>query len=192
VTVTDANDCIRKDTLQVTVLDSVDLKWQHRLQGNCTDRPTMIVQNLTSPADDVAFRFDFGDGTTSEAAQVEHMYENDGLYSIKFTAQKKFCIFEETLQLPFYKLVVPNVFTPEESPGYNDNFEIVLGEELIAPENVGLKIQLTVLDRWGKKVFESQDYKNDWNGSSLSGGVYFFEVKAGELSTCKNWLHIVK
>ena len=192
VTVTDANDCVRKDTLQVTVLDSVEVKWQHLVRGNCVDRPSVFVQNHTPPTDDVIFRFDFGDGTTSEETEVEHIYEQDGLYSLKFIAQKEFCAFEETVQLPVYKLLVPNVFTPDHSEGYNDNFEILFGDDMIAPANIGLKVQLTVADRWGKNVFESHDYKNDWKGQGLVSGVYYFQVQVGDLTNCKNWLHILK
>jgi hypothetical protein len=192
VTVTDAHGCFRKDTTQVTVLDSVDLKWQHHFKGNCTDLPSILVQNLTSPEDDVTFRFDFGDGTTSDEIEIEHVYEKNGLYFLKFSAQKKFCAFEEIVQLPVYKLSVPNVFTPEGSPGYNDNFEIGFGPDVIAPADVGLPLQLTVVNRWGNKVFESQDYKNDWNAHGLEGGVYFIHIKVGDFAACKNWVHIVK
>jgi hypothetical protein len=192
VTVTDVNNCLRKDTVQVTVLDSVDVKWQHQFKGNCTDRPSIFVQNLSPPADDVTFRFDFGDGTTSAETEVEHIYEKDGVYSLKFIAQKKFCPFEETVQLPVYKLLVPNVFTPDDSPGYNDNFEIRFGDDMISPADVGQPLQLIVVNRWGNKVFESQDYKNDWNGHGLEGGVYFIHLKVGDFNSCKSWVHIVK
>lgn len=192
VTVTDPNNCVRKDTVQVTVLDSVDVKWLHHLKGNCIDRPSIFVQNLTPPSDDVTFRFDFGDGIISEETNVEHNYEKDGLYSLKFIAQKKFCSFEETIQLPVYKLLVPNVFTPDGSTGYNDNFEIGFGSDLIAPADAGQSVQLIVINRWGKEVFESQDYKNDWNAQNLESGIYYINLKVGDLATCKSWLHIVK
>lgn len=192
VTVTDANDCVRKDTIQVIVQDSVDLKWQYLLKGNCTDRPTIFVQNLTAPVGDVTFLFDFGDGTTSQEAEIEHLYEKDGLYPLRFIAQKKFCLFEESVELPVYRLLIPNVFTPEVSPGYNDRFEVFLGCDMTAPADAGLKVQLTVVDRWGKMLFESQDYKNDWNGYGLASGVYYYQLKVGELATCKSWLQIIK
>jgi PKD repeat protein len=192
VTVTDANGCVRKDTIEVVVVDNVDLEWQYRFNVNCLDRPSIFVQNLTPAEDDATFRFDFGDGTTSEEIEVEHIYEDDGMYTVKLTAQKKFCSSEETLQLPVYKLLVPNVFTPDGTPGYNDKFEIGFGSDVIAPANLGLRLQLTVVDRWGKKVFESQDYKNDWNAHDLAGGVYYIHLKVGDFTSCKNWLHIVK
>lgn len=192
VTVTDGNGCVRKDTVQVMVVDSVDLKWEHRLEANCTDRPVILVQNQTPPADDVSFLFDFGDGTTSELNEVEHAYEKDGTYSLKLSAQRKFCTFEETAQLPVYRLLIPNVFTPDDSPGYNDYFEIGFGPDRIAPADAGIAVQLVVVDRWGKKVFESQDYKNDWNAPGLANGIYYVHLKIGDLTTCKGWLHIMK
>jgi PKD repeat protein len=192
VTVTDAHSCVKKDTVEVIVLNSVELKWQHRFEGNCVDRPSIVVQNLTPPATDITFHFDFGDGTTSVETEVEHSYEEDGLYALKLIAENKFCPSEETLQLPVYKLMVPNVFTPDGSPGLNDYFEIGFGTDIIAPADVGIKVQLVVVDRWGKNVFESQDYKNDWNAPGVVGGVYYIHLKVGDLATCKSWLHVVK
>lgn len=192
VTVTDGRACTTKDTVTVSVVDSVAMEWMHQLSGNCDDLPTVFVRNMTSAQDDVAFRFDFGDGEGSDNAEAEHVYEKDGVYRLKLTAQRKFCVFEETAQIPIYRMFVPNVFTPEGSPGFNDEFQIAFGPDLITPQQAGQKIELTVVNRWGEKVFESNDYKNDWNGHDLEGGVYFIHVKVAELATCKGWLHIVK
>jgi CHU_C Type IX secretion signal domain/PKD domain len=192
VTVADGNNCVRKDTIKITVVDSVDMKWAYRLQGSCADRPSVLVQNLTTPADDVTFSFDFGDGEISQEAAVEHVYERDSLYLLKFIAQKEFCSFEESVQLPIFTLAIPNIFTPDVSPGYNDNFEIRFGPKVIAPNKFDLTLQLTVVNRWGKKVFESRDYKNDWSAQGVEGGVYFIHLKVGDVATCRNWLQIVK
>jgi len=192
VTVTDVNNCVRKGTTLVTVLDSIDLKWQHHLKGDCSGLPTLFVLNQIPPEDNLTFRFDFGDGTTSEETEVKHVYEKDGLYYLKFIVQNKMCIYEETVQLPVYELVVPNVFTPDGSPGRNDYFTTGIGSDKIAPADIGLKQQLTVVNRWGETVFESSDYKNDWNAQGLEAGVYFIHLKVGDETTCKSWLHIVK
>ncbi len=192
ISVTDVNNCVRKDTIQVRVVNRIDLQWDYQLIAECEDRPSVVVQNLTHADDNVTFTFDFGDGITSNENEVEHIYENDGMYSLKFSAQKEFCTFEEMVQLPVYKILIPNVITPDASPGQNDSFQVVFGTELIPPADIGLSIHLTVFNRWGKMVYESSDYKNDWSANGLVPGVYFVHLKMGELTTCKGWLQILK
>ena len=192
VTATDANGCVRKDTVQVDVVQRVDMNWQHHIKGNCSGLPSVLVQNLSPEADDVIFSFDFGDGTISGEIEAEHIYEEEGQYLLKFVAQRKFCTFEETALLPIYELVVPNIFTPDVSPGYNDNFAISFGSDLIAPTDAGLKVKVIVTDRWGKKVFESGDYNNDWYAPDLTSGVYYVHLSVGDVASCKTWLHIMK
>ena len=66
------------------------------------------------------------------------------------------------------KYVVPNVFTPN-GDRYNDVF--ILPEEIISKEN-----QIAIFNRWGKKVYKTYNYQNDWNGENLSSGVYYYQV----------------
>jgi len=69
---------------------------------------------------------------------------------------------------------IPNAFTPD-GDGTNDFFEI----RGLHEEN-GLPITLIVTDRWGKVVFQSNDYQNTWdgtyNGQPLQAGVYTYRV----------------
>ncbi len=192
VTVIDGNGCSKKDTVKVSLVNKVDLSWQHRIKANCIDRPSVIVQNLTPPKDDVIFRFDFGDGTISEDTDLEHFYKKDSIYQLRLIAQRKFCFFEDEVQLPILKLFVPNVFTPEASPGFNDTFKVSLGLGVIDPATIGLALQLSVVDRWGKNVFESANYKNDWDARDIEGGVYYLHLKIKDFATCKSWVHVVK
>ncbi len=65
-----------------------------------------------------------------------------------------------------------NVFTPN-GDGINDKFIIKhIGEY---PNS-----QLVVLNRWGKKVYENNNYRNDWDGGNLADGVYFFVIKLSD------------
>jgi PKD repeat protein len=192
VTVTDANNCIRKDTVEVRVVNRVDLQWEHQLIANCIDRPAILVQNMAPGNGDVSYRFEFGDGNSSSDDRIEHSYEQDGNYTVKFLAQKEFCEFEEEVNLPIYKILIPNVITPESSPGLNDYFSIGFGDSLIPPQDTGLTVHLVVFNRWGSKVFESPDYNNDWNAQGLAAGVYYIQLTVGDITTCKNWLQILK
>ena len=37
--------------------------------------------------------------------------------------------------------------------------------------------ELTIFNRWGRVVYHSKDYKNDWDGDGLSDGTYFYVLK---------------
>lgn len=76
----------------------------------------------------------------------------------------------DTTIIPEVKeLEIPNIFTPNND-GKNDVFEI--------KNNENWTIQIAVYNRWGIKVYESKDYKNDWNGSDVSTGTYFYLINA--------------
>jgi gliding motility-associated-like protein len=61
---------------------------------------------------------------------------------------------------------VTNVMTPN-GDGYNDN--LIFNYAQFYEQN-----HLVVYDRWGRKVFESENYKNDWNGDKLHEGTYYW------------------
>ena len=39
---------------------------------------------------------------------------------------------------------------------------------------------IRVFNRWGKEVFYSRNYKNDWNGNGLNEGTYYYLLKIKE------------
>jgi gliding motility-associated-like protein len=94
------------------------------------------------------------------------------------------CNVTDTMQLITTRLCsleLPNVFTPNGDL-VNDVFEIKNIEDF--PNST-----LQVFNRWGKKIFESEDYNNSdhaWNGESAAEGVYYYvlTVNYGEKNTC--------
>ncbi|MCZ4244650.1 gliding motility-associated C-terminal domain-containing protein [Pedobacter punctiformis] len=66
-------------------------------------------------------------------------------------------------------LRIPNVFTPN-GDGKNDSFYIENLNSFEANE-------VTVINRWGSTVFQSNGYLNDWTAPGLSDGTYFYVVK---------------
>jgi gliding motility-associated-like protein len=67
-------------------------------------------------------------------------------------------------------LFVPNVFTPN---GDQLNQYFTIDDRLKGTT-------FSVFDRWGKRVYQSNDYQNDWDGDDLPSGVYFYLLNGGE------------
>ena len=190
LTITDTNGCVVKDTVSVYVTPGIDLQFKAEADYGCIGRPSIKVTNFTNPAEDVFF--DFGDGTTSDQQQVIHPYQKDGTYNIRLVGKKETCIYEKSVVLPFYYRLVPNVFTPDHS-GSNDTFMVQYGEQKPVAGAAPLAlISLKVYNRWGKLMYESDNYKNDWSGGSEDGGVYYYDVTIHGECTCKGWVDIIK
>lgn len=65
-------------------------------------------------------------------------------------------------------LIPTNVFTPN-GDGINDFFTLINLDDYPAPS-------VKVYNRWGKLVYESESYQNDWDGDNLKEGTYFYIV----------------
>ncbi|MEO5602040.1 MAG: gliding motility-associated C-terminal domain-containing protein [Cyclobacteriaceae bacterium] len=65
-----------------------------------------------------------------------------------------------------HAVTIPNIITPNGDE-FNQYFNISKIELYSNSE-------LTILDRWGKKVYHVIHYQNDWNGDGASSGVYYY------------------
>ena len=73
---------------------------------------------------------------------------------------------------------IPNVFTPGDGNNLNETFAIP--GILLFPGS-----ELIVYNRWGNVVYESSDYKGNWNGTDqgggdLSEGTYFYVLNRSD------------
>jgi hypothetical protein len=198
IRVTEANGCIHRDTVQINVIPVVAPGFEMFREENCFTLPIIRVTNLTDSleATDHLF-FDFGDGTTADEPEVEHEYENDGTYTIKLIAVRTIgnsvCITENAQSIPVYTLKIPNVITPGNGDDLNQSLFIQYGKVKGAtPLDFGFTTSVIIYNRWGSKVYESTDYKNDWTAEGLASGVYFFEVTVQNHATCKSWVQVIK
>ena len=87
-------------------------------------------------------------------------------------------------------LIVNDVLTPN-SDGYNDTWSIVNIERF-------QDAKIRVYNRWGNEVYSTNNYNNDWNGTSgssgkaLPTGSYFYQIDQNGDGTVilSGWLYI--
>lgn len=194
ITMTEASGCVRYDTVDLVVIPLIEPEFKIDRSAECFNRPKITVTNLTDSLryGDRMF-FDFGDGLKADAEEGEHEFEKDGLYAVKLVGVREFCVTEKIVPMPVFKLLIPNVITPRIMDDANDTFTIKLGDSNGAtPADYGYKTSVTIYNRWGKEVYQSDDYQYDWDGNGLAAGIYYYEVSVDDHATCKSWIHLVK
>lgn len=118
------------------------------------DEPMFIYANGT-----VTMTWISGEGILcKDCPTTQIMPQNSGCYIVQTVndwgckAEDEVCI-EVTTE---YNLYIPNSFTPNDD-GINDVFRIY-GSGL-------LKTNLTIFDRWGEKIFVSNEFEKGWDGT---------------------------
>lgn len=121
-------------------------------------------------------QWDFGDGTTSTLQDPEHIYEQEGTYTVTVVVQNSIGCLDTLYStvVVFEEFNLGSVFTPNND-GINDYFEI---------PNSGLdEFEIKIYNRWGRLLFETTDENKYWDGKTPSGsnaapGTYFYIINA--------------
>jgi gliding motility-associated-like protein len=134
--------------------------------GNVTPQPPIVntpftFQNLSS-LNSVSFRWEFGDGdflVTTSRNPVTHEYNLSNTYTVTLIATSaNGC--QDTARRQIEATIepavdVPNAFTPLTG-GINS---------VVFARGYGIaKLKFTIWNRWGQKVFETEDRKVGWDG----------------------------
>jgi len=77
---------------------------------------------------------------------------------------------------------IPNMFTPN-GDGKNDRFEIL---------SIPYGSKFYVFNKWGSRVFASDNYDNSWDGENQPDGVYFYELHLPNGQSYKGWVEIIR
>ncbi len=101
----------------------------------------------------------WGDGLQSPNCDSTHHYTLPGTYTVmQVVVNDVACYdtaYDDVIIQPEYLFWIPNAFTPDNND-LNDNFK---------PTIVGVHdYSFLILDRWGTKVFETDDSSQGWNG----------------------------
>lgn len=177
----DRAGCEYRDSVRVTVLPFEPVSIEVETVPSCA-ATNGIRLKAVGGLESYTYEWHMGDGTVLEGATPEvYFYTKGGTYDVVLLVNTGDCIAKLKQQVQIEeKPLPPNVITPN-GDGIND--------VLVLPETGS---QLRVVNRWGKTVYESTDYRNDWGGDSLPSGVYFFHVVTPSGRDCRGWLHLLR
>jgi hypothetical protein len=165
---------------------------------NPAARFEITPENAVIPDDEIAFlnysmdaekyKWDFGDGSTSELFEPKHSYKRYGNYNVRLIASSEYGCSDSLVVLNAfgsgYYIRFPNAFMPNPngpSGGYystrSDEFAYVFH-----PVYSGVSdYQLRIFSRRGIQVFESNDVNIGWDGyykgQFSDPGVYIWKVR---------------
>ncbi len=165
--ISNSDGCSNSDTVVVTFyyLDPVSL-------GEDVDFCGLSSFNiLASTTEYSSCNYQWSDGSSS-THQIT--VDKPGLYWVKYG--NNLCSVTDTIELfDCPELIVPNVFSPNND-GHNDTFKP-------KAESIG-RFKMTIFNRWGDVIFQTEDYLNGWNGEinkkPAADGVYFWTIEYAE------------
>jgi gliding motility-associated-like protein len=84
-----------------------------------------------------------------------------------------------------HPLFIPNVITPN-GDNYNDTW-------VIANLDLYRDYTLTIVNRYGKEVFRTSHYLQDWNGDGHSPGIYYYLLTSPRYQkTIRGWVQVLR
>lgn len=171
ISITDTNSCQLTHTVTVAGIPGPTAFFNISDPAPGVNEPVTFT-DASSPNGDVIASWQWDIGGTSYNVQnpPPHAFTQRGTYTVTLTVtDSKGCSSTYSMVVEASnELLIPNVFTPN-GDGVNDVFRIRYLSQFPGSS-------VTVFNRWGNKVFESPDYKNDWipTEDEAPDGTYYF------------------
>ncbi|MDB5235165.1 MAG: hypothetical protein JWR44_2158 [Hymenobacter sp.] len=147
-----------------------------------TVRFTLASSSSLSPPP--ALLWDFGDGSQSTELSPTHTYAAPGSYQPRVRLGYNSNRCEIAAAAPVVEVKerkIPNIITPN-GDALNQTFK--LGPD--CPP------RLQVFSRWGRQVFDSPAYHDEWSAAGQPDGVYYYLITYPDGHRVKGWVEVVR
>lgn len=154
-----------------------DFEFMPELLG-CNSLPRLRIKNTSVDADRYIWNYNEQSSFEEEPTIPITVAQN---LKVSLTAYKELCSQTLEKEIALQPISPPNLLTANQD-GKNDVFAI---------PNLPQGSRMTIINRWGKVIFESDNYQNNWAPpAGMESG--FFELGLPNGEHCKNWFHVVK
>jgi gliding motility-associated-like protein len=185
ITVNDASQCNTSTSMTIQDREPVRIDLANSSNANCAGKSDGAI-DIAASGGTGPYQYTWSNGETTSSINNLDAAE----YTVTVTdangCTQKYsqAIIPENNQNP---LVINNAFSPN-GDGINDTWVIKNIEEY--PGN-----QMVVLNRWGNEIYTTNDYTNNWDGSQLVEGTYFYILTVpmcGVVNTFSGYITIVR
>jgi large repetitive protein len=176
--------------------------WVDYFRGNCLIRDSVTVSFLPTPA--LTIRNDtvlcYGKSLTLQAAGDNQSFRwSDGTVGAELTVKAPGtywveardlttgCLNRQTIRIQqtecWEDLNIPNLITPNGDE-FNQFFVI---------EGLSDHWNLEIMNRWGKPVYQTRAYRNNWDAAGHPSGAYYYRLwnyVSGQ--TYQGWLQVLR
>jgi len=132
------------------------------------ESPYVYISNLS--LGETALQYIISDFDTIDEENFNYMFDEAGSYNVVQFVQNDFgCLdsLEKTVLVKGFIFYMPNAFTPD-GDGFND---------VLIPYVGGIeKYQISIFNRWGTVVFQSNSAYEGWDGYNEPQGAYNYVV----------------
>lgn len=163
--VRDSNNCATYThdvTIATTPMEVTDVEITNPTPGETNGELNIIVTGGLAP---FVYTIDNGLVTSQDSSHFTDL--SAGTYQITVTDTGGCVATSECLLVELEPIQIPNIINPNSQEADNKVFML---KGITEPEVV-------IYNRWGKKIYQSDAYKNDWDGEKFHEGTYFYHVK---------------
>lgn len=155
--------------------------------------PDAEVRFLNQTVDGIAYKWDFGDGSTSIEENPTHVYKEQGLKEITLSViDKNGCESDSTVTVFVANMfiVFPNAFIPDIENENGGEYTLEMEDVEYRSTKVFYPIwkgvdtnkeyTLQIFNRWGELIYQSKDLMIGWDGyidgKLVPQGIYFYKA----------------
>jgi gliding motility-associated-like protein len=173
------NSCrIKRDTITLIFSEINDFKINPKEYKTFCNETSILLEISELDVSEPGLKYKWQDGSTNSTFKAT----KTGIYWVE--VENSCGIKRDTIEINLPKkseYTIPNIITPNQD-GFNDYF-------VIDSRFVGSTLK--IYQRTGKKVFESTNYNNDWDGSDLPSAVYYWVITDECNNHYKGWVRII-
>lgn len=170
------------DDLSVSIIDT---------SSTCGGKPFTLNAAATGGHPDYSYYWYIypNPSTISNSSSVTYTSpETEGTYTVTVyvadSCEYSRADFELIKVLPPCTVMIPNVITPN-GDNANEFFKI---KNIEHHPNTSL----TIFDRWGNKIYENNNYNNEWKADGVADGTYFYIVDVPEDKKYSGFITVFK